>query len=135
MRWTQKVSAWPVALTGAARFQGPIVLNGKVIGFHSNWALDRKFPLDMAAFAVNLKVLVEDFPNVGFDDSAKRGYLEPTFLSSITTMNELEPLADNCTKVRIAFYYRVSPGREVSLFNSVRTDHPNFVRTITFSNR
>ncbi|XP_066916037.1 galactosylgalactosylxylosylprotein 3-beta-glucuronosyltransferase 3-like [Clytia hemisphaerica] len=101
MRWTQKVSAWPVALTGAARFQGPIVSKGKVIGFHSNWALDRKFPLDMAAFAVNLKLLVEDYPDIGFDESAKRGHLEPTFLSTITTMNELEPLADNCTKVLV----------------------------------
>jgi len=53
----------------------------------------------MASFSVNLKVLIEDFPTVVFDKDAKRGYLEPTFLSSITTMEELEPLAENCTQV------------------------------------
>lgn len=99
MRWTNKVSVWPVALTGGARWAGPIVSHGKVVGFHTNWAKDRKFPIDMAAFAVNLKLLLRKYPNANFDDSAKRGYLEPTFLNAITTIDELEPLADNCTKV------------------------------------
>lgn len=101
MRWTKKVSVWPVALSGGARWAGPVVSGGKVTGFHTNWAKDRKFPIDMAAFAVNLNVLLVDFKDVIFDDSARRGFLEPTFLSAITTVTELEPLADNCTKVGV----------------------------------
>lgn len=101
MRWTKNVSVWPVALTGGARWAGPVVSDGKVVRFHTNWAKDRKFPIDMAAFAVNLNVLIKKYPNAKFDDSVKRGYLEPTFLSTITTVDQLEPLADNCTKVGV----------------------------------
>ena len=100
MRWTKRVSAWPVAFTGGARFQGPKVTNGRVVGFHTNWKPDRKFCLDMAAFAVNIDVLIHDKPSAQFRQTAIRGHLEPTFLSEITTVGDLEPLADNCTKVR-----------------------------------
>ena len=101
MRWTRKVSAWPVAFTGAARFQGPKVDNkGRVVGFHTNWKPERKFCLDMAAFAVNIDVLIHEKSKAQFRQSAVRGHLEPTFLSEITTVEDLEPLADNCTKVR-----------------------------------
>eukprot|EP00112_Aurelia_sp_Birch-Aquarium-sp1_P008254 Seg1904.7 transcript_id=Seg1904.7/GoldUCD/mRNA.D3Y31 product="hypothetical protein" protein_id=Seg1904.7/GoldUCD/D3Y31 len=101
MRWTKGVSVWPVGLSGAARFAGPIVRDGKVVDFHTNWAPNRSFPLDMAGFSVNLKVLVKERPWVQFDQNTKRGYLEPTFLEQLTTREELEPLADNCTKVLV----------------------------------
>ena len=107
MRWTNKVSVWPVALVGGLRWAGPIVANGKVVRYRANWAKHRKFALDRAAFAVNIKVLITDYPEVIFDDSAKRGYLEPTFLSTITTMGELESLADNCKKVPEILYCKL----------------------------
>ena len=56
--------------------------------------------LDMAAFAVNIDVLIHEKSKAQFRQSAVRGHLEPTFLSEITTVEDLEPLADNCTKVR-----------------------------------
>eukprot|EP00795_Rhopilema_esculentum_P008240 gene8240-14183_t len=98
MRWTKRVSVWPVGLSGAARFAGPVVKNGKVVDFHTNWAPNRTFPIDMAGFSVNLKVLIKDKPWVNFNATARRGYLEPSFLEQLTTKDELEPLADNCTK-------------------------------------
>ena len=99
MRWTKGVSVWPVGLTGAARFAGPIVKDGKVVDFHTNWAPNRSFPLDMAGFSINLKLLVKEKPWVNFNAAARRGYLEPSFLEQLTTRDQLEPLADNCTKV------------------------------------
>ncbi|XP_012559154.1 galactosylgalactosylxylosylprotein 3-beta-glucuronosyltransferase 3 [Hydra vulgaris] len=101
MRWTHHVSVWPVGLSGGARWAGPVVSNGKVTSFHTNWAPDRSFPLDMAGFAVNLNLLLKEKPKVVFDINAKRGYLEPTFLESITTIDQLEPLANNCTEVLV----------------------------------
>ena len=101
MRWTKGVSVWPVGLTGAARFAGPIVKDGKVVDFHTNWARNRSFPLDMAGFSVSLKLLVKDKPLVTFNATARRGYLEPSFLEQLITRDKLEPLADNCTKVKI----------------------------------
>ena len=100
MRWAHHIAVWPVALTGGLRFSGPICDNGNVVGFRTNWAPDRSFPIDMSGFAVNLKLLIEDKPEVTFDSTAKRGYLEPTFLERLTTMEQLEPMASNCTKVR-----------------------------------
>lgn len=99
MRWTKGVSVWPVGLSGAARFAGPVVKDGKVVEFHTNWAPNRTFPLDMAGFSVSLKVLVKEKPWVNFNANARRGYLEPSFLEQLTTKDKLEPLAENCTKV------------------------------------
>ena len=97
------MSAWPVAFTGGLRYQGPKVVNGRVVGFHTNWRPERKFCLDMAGFAVNIDVLIHDKAKAQFRHTAKRGHLEPTFLSEITTVEDLEPLADNCTKVSQIF--------------------------------
>ena len=99
MRWTKVVSVWPVGLSGGARWAGPIVSDGKVKSFHTNWAPNRTFPLDMAGFGVSLKLLVKDKPWVNFNASVQRGFLEPSFLEQLTTKEQLEPLADNCTKV------------------------------------
>lgn len=101
MRKTRRVSIWGVGLTGGARWAGPVVKNGKVIRFHTNWAHDRTFPIDMAGFAVSLEYLLKEKRDVKFDMNAKRGYLEPTFLGQLTTMDQLEPLADNATKIYV----------------------------------
>ena len=103
MRWTKRVSVWPVGLSGRARWAGPVVENGTVARFHTNWAVGRYMPLDMAGFAINLKVLLKDKPKVLFNMKARIGYLEPDFLQSLGAVrNELEPLAENCTKVCVA---------------------------------
>lgn len=101
MRRTRRVSIWGVGFTGAAKWAGPIVKNGKVVRFHTNWAHDRSFPIDMAGFAVSLDYLLKEKKDVKFDMEAKRGYLEPTFLSQLTTMDQLEPMADNATKIYV----------------------------------
>lgn len=55
--------------------------------------------MDMAGFAVSLK-LVLDNPDSCFDGDAPMGFLESSFLQGLVTMDELEPKADNCSKVR-----------------------------------
>ena len=53
----------------------------------------------MAAFAINIKVLLVDRPTARFDPDVKPGFLETSFLEQITTKKEMEPKAENCLKV------------------------------------
>lgn len=101
IRSVNAVGVWPVAFTGAARWAGPICKHGRVVGFHTNWKPFRTFPIDMAAFAVNLKRLLVERPDARFDPDIKPGFLETSFLEQITTVEELEPKAGNCLKVYV----------------------------------
>ena len=71
---------------------------------------ERPFAMDMAGFAVNLQLLFE-FPNAKFKLRVKRGYLESAFLEQLTNRDELEPKADNCTKVSL-----LQPEHEYAIF-------------------
>ncbi|XP_071401172.1 galactosylgalactosylxylosylprotein 3-beta-glucuronosyltransferase 3-like, partial [Centroberyx affinis] len=100
MRSTQRVSVWPVGLVGGMRYERPVVEGGKVVRFHTGWRPSRPFPLDMAGFAVSLKLVLEN-PDACFDGDAPMGFLESSFLQGLVTMDELEPKADNCSKVLV----------------------------------
>lgn len=50
------------------------------------------------AFAVNLDIILTN-DKARLNPFGPGGYLEPEFLSTITTVPELEAKADNCTKV------------------------------------
>ncbi|XP_043941811.1 galactosylgalactosylxylosylprotein 3-beta-glucuronosyltransferase 3 isoform X2 [Protopterus annectens] len=100
MRNTKRVSVWPVGLVGGLRFERPLAENGKVVGFYSAWKPNRPFPMDMAGFAVNLQLLLAN-KDAKFDLKAERGYVESSLLQSLVSIEELEPKADNCTKVLV----------------------------------
>ncbi|CAN0022766.1 galactosylgalactosylxylosylprotein 3-beta-glucuronosyltransferase 2-like [Lampetra fluviatilis] len=101
MRDTRKVSVWPVGLVGGRRYERPVVRAGRVVAWYTGWRPDRPFATDMAGFAVNLQVLLEN-PFVQFRRRGGRpGMQESDFLRQITTMQELEPKARNCTKVLV----------------------------------
>lgn len=68
-------------------------------GFYTAWKPNRPFPVDMAGFSVALSLLLAN-PEARFDLLAERGYLESSLLQSLVSVEELEPKADNCTKVR-----------------------------------
>lgn len=104
-----KVGVWPVGLVGGLDVEKPIVdkNTGKVTGFNSIWEPQRPFPIDMAGFAINLKLILEK-PEAQFSYEAKPGYQETVILEYFTTMSELEPLADNCTKVYV-WHTRTEP--------------------------
>ena len=99
MRYTRKVSVWPVGICGGLRFEGPLCSNGRVTGWHTAWDLNRPFPLDMAGFAVAIPLLMAR-KGARMNQYAKRGYVESSLLTSlIDGTNELEAMADDCTKV------------------------------------
>lgn len=101
MRYTKKLSMWPVGLSGKMKVEKPIVKNGKVTKFRAWWAHGRVFPIDMAGFAINVNVLWDYHP-MRFDTHPKYCcMMETSFLELCCTIDEIEPLADNCTKVYV----------------------------------
>ncbi|XP_057594310.1 galactosylgalactosylxylosylprotein 3-beta-glucuronosyltransferase 2 isoform X1 [Hippopotamus amphibius kiboko] len=102
MRTTRKVSVWPVGLVGGRRYERPLVENGKVVGWYTGWRADRPFAIDMAGFAVSLQVILSNPKAVFKRRGSQPGMQESDFLKQITTVEELEPKASNCTKVFVS---------------------------------
>ncbi|KAM3957821.1 LOW QUALITY PROTEIN: galactosylgalactosylxylosylprotein 3-beta-glucuronosyltransferase I-like [Aphomia sociella] len=101
MRKINKVGTWPVGLAGGIRVETPVVTDGKVSGYNSVWETRRPFPIDMAGFAINATLFLEK-PNAMFTRNVKIGYQESEILKYFASSAEdLEPLADNCTKVYV----------------------------------
>ncbi|XP_060532296.1 galactosylgalactosylxylosylprotein 3-beta-glucuronosyltransferase I isoform X2 [Cylas formicarius] len=98
----KKVGIWPVGLVGGLNAEAPIVdpKTGKVTGYRSGWKPERPFAIDMAGFAINLDLILQK-KNASFSYSMEKGYQESEFLSYFTTKAQLEPLAENCTKVYV----------------------------------
>jgi len=101
MRTTRKVSIWPVALVGGLRWEGPICKNGKVVRFFTAWKVgQRAFPVDMAAFAVNLDLIRDN--HVLINPQVERGFLESDFLEQLKiTRDDLEAKAEDCSKILV----------------------------------
>ena len=59
-RYTKKISMWPVGLVTKTGLSSPVVdANGKVVDFFDGWMANRKFPVDMAGFAVSVELLLQ----------------------------------------------------------------------------
>lgn len=76
------------------------LISGRVVSYKTGWKPERAFATDMAGFAINLTLIVKN-PEANFSYKMEKGNLESDFLSLLTTKEELEPLADNCTKVYV----------------------------------
>jgi hypothetical protein len=63
MRYTKKLSMWPVGLIGIYGVSSPVIdpLSGYVIEFFDGWIGDRTYPVDMASFAVSVQLLIQVF--------------------------------------------------------------------------
>ena len=60
MRYTKRVSMWPVGLVTKVGLSSPVVdEHGTVVDFFDGWFASRKFPVDMAGFAINVQLLLE----------------------------------------------------------------------------
>lgn len=105
MRSTRKVSVWPVAFVGGLRYESPKVnAAGKVYGWKTVFDPHRPFAIDMAGFAINLRLILFK-PQAYFKlRGVKGGYQESSLLRELVTLNDLEPKAANCTKVTYCFY-------------------------------
>ncbi|CAL9685946.1 unnamed protein product [Knipowitschia caucasica] len=102
MRSTQKVSVWPVAFVGGLRYESPKVNNlGKVFGWKTVFDPHRPFAIDMAGFAINLRLILSK-PQAYFKlRGVKGGYQESSLLKELVTLGDLEPKAANCTKILV----------------------------------
>ncbi|XP_067895981.1 galactosylgalactosylxylosylprotein 3-beta-glucuronosyltransferase 1-like [Heterodontus francisci] len=102
MRFTKKVSVWPVAFVGGLLYESPkLNTAGKVIGWKTVFDPNRPFAIDMAGFAINVKLILKkssaNFQLYG----VKGGYQETSLLRELVTLTELEPKASNCTKILV----------------------------------
>ena len=102
MRYIRKIGVWPVGLAGSFPYESPVVVNGKVRDWFSAYRrTQRKFPIDMAGFAFTGELLMTH-PNAKFNLNETDGSMETNFIESLgVTTDDLEPRADNCTKVGI----------------------------------
>ena len=66
IRWTKKVSMIPVGFVVEDAFTSPVVENNKVVGFSDPYFGMRKFPVDMAGFAVNVDLLLKHRPKMPY---------------------------------------------------------------------
>ncbi|KAJ8719699.1 hypothetical protein PYW08_011874 [Mythimna loreyi] len=100
MRKIKKVGVWPVGIVGGMRVEMPLVTDGKVSGYNAWWKPFRPFPIDMAGFAINATLFLEH-PEAKFSRKVQSGFQESEILKYFTSKEELEPLAENCTKVYV----------------------------------
>lgn len=101
MRKTVKVSVWPVGLVGGLLVEQPIAKDGHVVSWNAVWKPYRRYPLDMAGFAVSLRLLLDN-PNAQFRLRLPRGQQESYLLKQLVSgPEELEPRAENCTQVLV----------------------------------
>lgn len=99
MAHTQRVSVFPVGLVTDFGLSTPVVRQGRVVGFYDGWVANREFPMDMAGFAVSVRLLRER-PEATMP--FKPGYEEDGFLKSLgVPKEEFELLADKCTKIMV----------------------------------
>ncbi|XP_041981411.1 galactosylgalactosylxylosylprotein 3-beta-glucuronosyltransferase I-like isoform X2 [Aricia agestis] len=95
-----KVGVWPVGIVGGMRVEMPLVTDGKVSGYNAVWKPFRPFPIDMAGFAINATLFL-DHPEAKFSRKVQSGFQESEILKYFATKDDLEPLAENCTKVYV----------------------------------
>ena len=89
---------FPVGLIGSQGISSPIVKEGKVIGFTDPWFEYRKFPVDMAGFAVSTNLLRKTEGRMPF----KAGHEDDKFLRSLNLeMTDIEPKASGCSEVLV----------------------------------
>ncbi|XP_046988273.1 galactosylgalactosylxylosylprotein 3-beta-glucuronosyltransferase P-like [Schistocerca americana] len=100
VRSTERVAMWPVGLIGNYGLSTPVVVDGRLAGFYDGWISQRKFPVDMAGFAVSVEFLLQR-PNAFMP--YETGFEEDGFLKSLAPFepNEIELKANNCTKVLV----------------------------------
>lgn len=99
IRYTKRVSMFPVGLVTKFGVSTPVIRNGQFIEFYDGWLGGRKFPVDMAGFAVSVQFLLER-PQASMPYTP--GFEEDGFLKSLKPFEpkEIEFMASNCTKVR-----------------------------------
>ncbi|TRY78142.1 hypothetical protein TCAL_09316 [Tigriopus californicus] len=98
IRTTKKISMFPVGLVAGSSHSSPILKDGRLVGYSDPWFGKRKFPMDMAGFAINIRMLTYNPDRVAMPFMP--GYEEDGFLKGLNfNWEDVEALAENCTKV------------------------------------
>ncbi|XP_033213764.1 galactosylgalactosylxylosylprotein 3-beta-glucuronosyltransferase P-like [Belonocnema kinseyi] len=126
IRQTKQVSMFPVGLCTKYGLSSPVIKNGKFSGFYDGWVAGRKFPVDMAGFAVNVEFLLKR-PNASMPYRA--GFEEDGFLKSLAPFEprEIELLADNCTKI-LAWHTQTKKNEPSAPLNMTLYSSTNLVK-------
>nr|CDS33288.1 galactosylgalactosylxylosylprotein [Hymenolepis microstoma] len=122
MRTIKRGGTWPVGLIARSLWEGCITSlsdRRKIEGFWTNWRPTRRFPIDMAAFAVNLDIVLTH-PDAYFDYETV-GEQEGLILSKLGFTNafDLEPKADGCSKLLVWHTQTIKPDTSVSPPNTI----------------
>ena len=89
-----------VGLVGELMVERPKVEKEKVVGWDVNWGPNRPFAIDMAGFAVNLKLFLSK-NKAKFAYQAKVGHQESEFLKHLVTTGKAIETDDQVTRVAI----------------------------------
>ena len=141
IRTTKKVSVFPVGLIGLQSFSSPVVVEGRVIGFADPWYEKRKFPIDMAGFAISVNFILKAKKAGGTgvgEMPYKVGFEEDIFLKSLNLeLKDLEPLGSNCTEVLVwhtKTVKEISPNlKRLSKINHLSSNIESLIRSLSDS--
>ncbi|XP_063722318.1 galactosylgalactosylxylosylprotein 3-beta-glucuronosyltransferase 3-like [Symsagittifera roscoffensis] len=87
LKGTKRLSLFNVGLITNALLEGPLTENNKIIGFQTSWWVNRKFPVDMAGFAINVGFLHDNnYPK--FDAITPRGPKKVTGSLNVNTVRQ-----------------------------------------------
>ncbi|KAH8351456.1 hypothetical protein KR059_002883 [Drosophila kikkawai] len=123
MRYISKVGMWPVGLVTKTGVSSPIIQEGKLVGYYDGWIGGRKYPVDMAGFAVSVKFLKER-PNAQMP--FKPGYEEDGFLRSLAPLDntDIELLADECRDI-LTWHTQTKKNAPAQALNRTRYKNTN----------
>ncbi|RNA20570.1 galactosylgalactosylxylosyl 3-beta-glucuronosyltransferase I-like [Brachionus plicatilis] len=111
IRSTKLISAFPVGLVGGLYYEKPKCLNNKIVGWFAYFLPKRKFPFDMASFAVSTDLL-HKYPEAKFTTN-KSYELEGSLLIDLKVKaNEIEPKANCCRKLLVWHSKTLAPKRK-----------------------
>ncbi|KAH9285246.1 Galactosylgalactosylxylosylprotein 3-beta-glucuronosyltransferase 3 [Echinococcus granulosus] len=104
MRNLRQGATWPVGIVGGSSWEGCITAPeepSRIVGFWTGYKPRRSFPIDMAAFAINVDLLFT-YPNASFDYKHVEQQ-EGTLLSQVGFKSalDLEPRANGCSKILV----------------------------------
>ncbi|CAH1799564.1 unnamed protein product [Owenia fusiformis] len=122
MRYTNKISMWPVGIVANMMFEGPVVKNGKVIKFVSGWSAGRKYAIDMSGFSFSVSYWKSQAYPVFPIKMVKAGHYEDEFLKLLNfKMAEIEPKASNGTQILVWHTQTVKPNvKKITITNDLK---------------
>lgn len=114
IREVEFIGIWPVGYAGYLRFEGPVCIDNHIVEWNTYFDPQRNFPLDMAGFAVNLKLLLE-YPDALFGYNphsrfkAEGGWQETRFLENFVSRRD-DPKVECLGSHKEVFVWHIKTG-------------------------